>query len=95
MKVAQRRRPGVHSGKLAQMAGASMRAHFVVLKIQGKADTSTPEEFYGFKPADVSEMHFRKRGAGRGLWFRLKDGRVIDAFGRRSRRARTWYAAHT
>ncbi|MCU1336049.1 MAG: hypothetical protein JWO19_1630, partial [Bryobacterales bacterium] len=69
-----------------------MRAHFVVLRTQGMTAAPTPEAFYGFRAANVIELHFRKRGAGRGLWYRLKDGRVIDAFGKRALRSRSAYS---
>ena len=57
-----------------------MHAHFGRLWETGKAGKArTPEEFYGFRPKDVVEMHFHKHGFGRGVWYRLKDGRVIEA----------------
>lgn len=39
----------------------------------------TCEAVFGFAPADVLGVHTHKTGAGDGLWFRLKDGRVISA----------------
>ncbi len=36
--------------------------------------------FYGFRCTDVSEVCFYKHGHGEGAWFRLKDGRVFDAY---------------
>lgn len=35
-------------------------------------------EFYGFSPDDVETIHFHKKGAGDGVWFRLKNGLVFD-----------------
>jgi hypothetical protein len=69
-----------------------MRAYFVVLRTLGRTDAATPEELYGFRAFDVSEIHFYKAGAGRGVWYRLKDGRVFDSLGRPSRRDRISYA---
>ena len=69
-----------------------MRAYFVVLRTFGKTGASTPEAFYGFHARDVSEIHFYKAGFGRGVWYRLKDGRVLDSLGRPARRDRVAYA---
>ena len=69
-----------------------MRAYFVVLRTLGRTDAATPEELYGFRASDVSEMHFYKAGAGRGVWYRLKNGLVFDSLGRPSRRDRISYA---
>jgi hypothetical protein len=68
-----------------------MRAYHLVLRINGKTQTKTPEEFYGFLARDVVEIYIRKKGFGSGVWYRLKDGRVIDAFGKRSSRVRERY----
>jgi hypothetical protein len=70
----------------------TMRAHFVVLRVLGRTGAATPEAFYGFRALDVSEMYFHKAGVGRGLWYRLKDGRVFDGQGRRSSRRRALYS---
>jgi hypothetical protein len=70
-----------------------MNAHFSRLFSKGKnRGAETPEQFYGFRPEDVDEMHFHKQGFGKGVWYRVKDGRVIDALGRPSERERHWYA---
>ena len=69
-----------------------MRAYFVVLRTFGKTAALTSEELYGFGPSDVAEMHLYKAGAGRGIWYRLKDGRVFDSQGRPSRRDRITYS---
>src|SRR5579862_684628 len=76
----------------ARAAETKMRAYFVVLRTLGKTDAATPEALYGFSALDVSELHFYKAGFGRGLWYRLKDGRVFDSLGRPSRRDRISYA---
>ena len=91
MRTGAKSQPWVQTRTMLQMAATSMRAHFVVLKTQGMTNAPTPETFYGFEAADVIELHFRK-GSGRGLWFRLRDGRVIDAFGKRALRSRSAYS---
>jgi hypothetical protein len=49
----------------------------------GPADAQTKEEFYGFTCGDIEALHSRKLGLqGVSLFFRLRDGRVIDGFGR-------------
>jgi hypothetical protein len=93
MKAARKSQPSFPAEEILPMADASMRAQFVVSRTMGKTRAATPEEFFGFKAADVIDLHFHKRGFGGGVWYRLKDGRVIDAQGRRSRRARSWYSA--
>jgi hypothetical protein len=69
-----------------------MRAYFVVLRTLGRSRAATPEELYGFRAFDVSEIHRYKAGVGRGVWYRLKDGRVFDREGKPSRRDRAWYS---
>lgn len=83
----QKYRPGP-----AQIVDNAMRAHFLVLRTHGRtAAARTAEEFYGFSARDVIEMHVEKHGAGRGLWFRLKDGRVMYAAGKHAHWARSLY----
>jgi hypothetical protein len=48
----------------------------------GNTKTATPEAYFGFSAFDVAELHFQMVGQGDGLWFRLKDGRVIDRHGK-------------
>ena len=50
----------------------------------GVAQSPDPIRFYGFTPNDVSGLHFWKRDANDNVWFRLHDGRVIDADGKPS-----------
>jgi len=69
----------------------TMRAHFVVMRTMGRTRARTTEGFYGFLPVDVVEMFFYKHGFGRGVWYRLKDGRIFDALGKPSRRHRACY----
>ena len=47
----------------------------------GDTKAATPESYFGFNAFDVAELHFHMIGKGDGLWFRLKDGRVIDCEG--------------
>lgn len=35
-----------------------------------------------FQPKDVEGIYTHKEGAGLGIWFRLKDGRVFDSQGK-------------
>ena len=44
----------------------------------GQTTASSPEEYFGFDPGQVTGIHFHKRGVGEGVWFRLHCGRVID-----------------
>ena len=77
----------------ARLVGNAMRAHFLVLWTQGRTGVArTAEEFYGFSAKDVIEMHFEKREPARGLWFRLRNGRVINAVGKASHPAPSHYA---
>ena len=40
-----------------------------------------PCDYHKFAPEDVAAIHNHKRGAGAGMWFRLRDGRVFDRTG--------------
>ena len=77
--------------KLQHIARETMSAHFLRHRSAGATRASGPEEFYGFRPQDVAEIFLHKHGFGRGVWFRLKDGRVIDVHSRPSDRDRAWY----
>jgi len=79
--------------QLHQMARETMSAHFLRLRDAGKTGASGPQEFYGFRPEDVAEMHLHKQGFGRGVWYRLTDGRVFDAAGKPSHPERYWYVS--
>ena len=37
----------------------------------------TCEIVFGFSPSEIEGIHTHKIGVGDGVWFRLKDGRVI------------------
>jgi len=77
----------------ARLVRGVMRAYFLVLRTRGRTEAQTDEEFYGFCAEDVLEMHYQRKGPSRGLWFRLKDGRIINAFGEDPKQARSRYAA--
>ena len=77
--------------KLQHIARETMSAHFLRHRSAGATRASGPEEFYGFRSEDVAAIFLHKHGFGRGVWFNLKDGRVIDVHGRPSDRDRAWY----
>jgi hypothetical protein len=79
--------------ELHEIARKTMRGDLHQLRVTGRSEAQEPEEFYGFRAEDVAEIHFQKHGTGRGVWYRLKDGRVIDAIGKPSERDRSWYVA--
>ena len=79
--------------KRLQATKRTMHAHVLVLRTMGKTRAATAEEYYGFQALQVADMHFHKIGCDRGLWYRLKDGRVFDAFGKPSRRGLAWYTS--
>jgi hypothetical protein len=54
-----------------------------------------PSDYYGFAPADVAMIHNHKRGAGAGLWFRLRNGRVFDKTGEAAERDPALYDTWT
>jgi len=94
--ASQPRQRVIDDSELHKIARDTMQAHFRRLRERGKTKAATPEQLYGFRAEDVIEMHFRQHGTGAGVWYRLKDGRVIDALGKPAERERSWYvtAAH-
>jgi len=87
--VTQPQRRTITVEELQDMVRDTMKDRFRQVRSRTKA--KTPEEFYGFRPEDVVELHNRKHGAKYGAWWRLKDGRVFDIAGRPSEPARHWY----
>ncbi len=85
------KRTRIPDEKLQHIARETMSAHFLRHRSAGATRASGPEEFYGFRPEDVAAIFLHKHGFGRGVWFNLKDGRVIDVHGRPSDRDRAWY----
>lgn len=75
-----------------QKVERAMRAYFVVARTMGKTSDATPEELYGFKASDVSELYVYMNGFGAGIWYWLNDGRVYDVAGRPSAGIRELYA---
>lgn len=75
--------------QLQDMVRETMDAWF--RQVQDKTRAKTPEQLYGFGAEEVVSIHHRKHGFGRGVWFRLKDGRVFDAAGRPSEKESEWY----
>lgn len=60
----------------------TVMTNLVARKLQaGIAKSADPVRYYGFSAADVVGLHFWKRNASESVWFRLADGRVIDADG--------------
>ena len=39
------------------------------------------EDVFPFQPEEVAGIHVRMAGGERGVWFRLKDGRVFNSYG--------------
>jgi hypothetical protein len=81
--------------QLHQLSRETMQKHFLAFKSVGRTRAGSPEGFYGFRAEDVIEMHFHQNGFGRGVWYRLKDGRVINVLGQEAPRDRAWYVAST
>ncbi len=38
---------------------------------------ASPKEFFGFDHLAVATIHYHHRDLGNGMWFRLRDGRVV------------------
>jgi hypothetical protein len=55
-----------------------LEKHFRVRKELGLTQAAKKKEFYGFEGSDVVVAHEHKQGVGPGLYFRLRDGRVIE-----------------
>ncbi len=64
--------------KLSAVFNDLMRKAHRQAVLLGAATASTPEEFFGFRHNEVKTVHFHKRGLGKGVWFRLRCGRVVD-----------------
>jgi hypothetical protein len=56
-----------------------LRERFEVNKGLGLTEAASKEQFYGFEAGDIVRVYFHKQGFGAGLFFRLRDGRVIDS----------------
>jgi hypothetical protein len=60
---------------------AVMHTQFQELKRVKGTGAHTAEEHYSFRAEDVEDMYFNRGGVGKGVWFRLKDGRIFDVTG--------------
>jgi hypothetical protein len=81
--------------QLHEMASENMKKHFLALRSVGRTHAESPESFYGFRAEDVIELHFHQNGFARGVWYRLKDRRVINVLGQEAPRDRARYVAST
>lgn len=70
---------------------AVMEKHFRVLKGLGFTEAACKEKFYGFEAVEVVRVHFSKQGRGAGVFFRLRDGRVIDTAAQEHNPDPIWY----
>ena len=61
-----------------------MDTRFHELRESNLTRAANPQSLYSFSPEDVALIHFSKQGAGSGIWFRLEDVRVFDAYGKPS-----------
>jgi hypothetical protein len=68
-----------------------LEKHFRVRKELGLTEAAYKEAFYGFAGCDVVQVHFHKQGVGAGLFFRLRDGRVIDVGAEEHNPNYLWY----
>ncbi len=64
--------------KLRCVFNELMRKHHRQSVLLGQTTSATAEEYFGFRPKDVKAIHSSKLGRGKGLWFRLQCGRVVD-----------------
>ena len=72
--------------KLNVVFNELMRMNHRQSVLLGGTTASSPEEFFGFHHRQVQTVHFNKQGVGRGIWFRLRCGRVVDEVARACRR---------
>jgi hypothetical protein len=59
-----------------------LERHFKIRKELGWTRAATKEEFFGFEANEIIRIYDHRRGFGSGLFFRLRDGRVMDSSGR-------------
>jgi hypothetical protein len=79
----------------AYRCAAVMEKHFQTRKGLGMTQADSKEEFYGFAPTDIVQLHEHKQGFGSSLFFRIKDGRVVDVGGQAHDPDPVWYDATT
>jgi hypothetical protein len=68
-----------------------MEKHFAILKGLGLTEAVTKEEFYGFDSSAIIGNYSSKMGEGAGIYFILRDGRVVDTSGRSHDPDPVWY----
>ena len=64
--------------KLRCVFNELMRKHHRQGVLLGHTTAASAEEYFGFRSKDVKAIHSHKLGSGKGLWFRLQCGRVVD-----------------
>lgn len=72
-----------------------MEKHFRIRKGLGQTQAASKEEYFGFSYHEVALVHSHKQGVGAGLFFRLRDNRVIDVLGQSHDPNPLWYDATT
>ena len=70
-----------------------MDMYFRRWRVLGFTQAGSAEEYFGFHYNYVAAVHFHKRGEGKGVWFRLHDGRVFDILGHPDDPDPIWYEA--
>ncbi len=60
---------------------AVMHTQFQELRDAGEARAPTADAHYSFRAEDVEDLYFNRSTFGKGVWFRLKDGRIFDVRG--------------
>ena len=64
--------------KLRCVFNELMRKHHRQGVLLGQTTAATAEQYFGFRAKDVQAIHFHKLGSGKGHWFRLQCGRVVN-----------------
>ena len=62
--------------KLQHFSNEMRRAHRHNLLL-AFTQAASPKEFFGFDHLAVAAIHYHHRDLGPGMWFRLRDGRVV------------------
>ena len=65
-----------------ELVACIMETEFLFAKMLDQTKIGTKEEYFGFHARDVAYVHHHKAGRPRGVYFRLYDGRVVDASGK-------------
>ncbi|MEZ0223787.1 MAG: hypothetical protein ACAH83_04475 [Alphaproteobacteria bacterium] len=60
---------------------AVMHTQFQELRRLKGTNAHTADDHYPFRAEEVEDMYFNRGGVGKGVWFRLKDGRIFDVTG--------------